>query len=534
VDKEHFDCIATFYGDGRVTFKPCLNIVRFHTVHSYIKALVFCGVNLVKLVDYGCGDKRFLMRCLLNTPCLTDIVCVDKNLGYLVREKLLWQSANDRRALNLRVRLIEANVLELPDPAGSPDVVTLIEVIEHFCVDELPRLLWGIFGVLKPKIVIITTPNTDFNRSAPLPDGKEFRHPDHKFEWNSKEFQRLCNELTGIYINYVVTFDGCGLSKFSDSFCSQIAIFARDDFSFCKKQVAACEQHVVKTLFDEVLDVRAAQEKLRDESEFQTDASLKRLWYEKKRPKCKVFFPETKNEKAIEWVLKVLKYAEMMPGRSSIKAPVLPSDWSCWDPMAVEQQLPRSWADELDDPPSMKCFLTEKFVTIQDITYQNVFALFFNEMKYRIQSFTWCLNPYNNHYPFVDKILKLNAKWDYLNLVRVNPLECSCYVTFLKLVSPLESPGHMAYSHNAAYYDDDNDGACLPSHRSYMKGCRDCPFLYFTRVKMAKEESTPKTVTIQTWQSHVVYENSSATKLYFSFVLLQKYLCYKKDDKFIR
>lgn len=45
----------------------------------------------------------------------------------------------------------------------------------------------SLFGVLNPKVVILTTPNADFN--VLFPDLTGFRHWDHKFEWNRTEFK---------------------------------------------------------------------------------------------------------------------------------------------------------------------------------------------------------------------------------------------------------------------------------------------------------------------------------------------------------
>jgi len=46
-----------------------------------------------------------------------------------------------------------------------------------------------LFEFAKPKIVVITTPNSEYNaRFENLPAGK-FRHEDHRFEWTRSEFR---------------------------------------------------------------------------------------------------------------------------------------------------------------------------------------------------------------------------------------------------------------------------------------------------------------------------------------------------------
>ena len=58
--------------------------------------------------------------------------------------------------------------------------------IEHLepVLSQFPHSL---FGVLNPKVVILTTPNADFN--VLFPDLTRFRHWDLKFEWSRVEFK---------------------------------------------------------------------------------------------------------------------------------------------------------------------------------------------------------------------------------------------------------------------------------------------------------------------------------------------------------
>jgi hypothetical protein len=43
------------------------------------------------------------------------------------------------------------------------EAFTLIELIEHIDLDKLPYLVQNLFGFLRPNLVVITTPNSDFN-----------------------------------------------------------------------------------------------------------------------------------------------------------------------------------------------------------------------------------------------------------------------------------------------------------------------------------------------------------------------------------
>ena len=59
--------------------------------------------------------------------------------------------------------------------------------IEHLYPSVLERVPAAIFQKLRPQVVIISTPNSDFN--VLFPELVGFRHFDHKFEWSRQEFQ---------------------------------------------------------------------------------------------------------------------------------------------------------------------------------------------------------------------------------------------------------------------------------------------------------------------------------------------------------
>jgi small RNA 2'-O-methyltransferase len=59
--------------------------------------------------------------------------------------------------------------------------------IEHLFPETLENLPFTIFGYAKPKLVILTTPNCEYNVYFKGMVG--FRHDDHKFEWTRQEFE---------------------------------------------------------------------------------------------------------------------------------------------------------------------------------------------------------------------------------------------------------------------------------------------------------------------------------------------------------
>ncbi|GIY88963.1 small RNA 2'-O-methyltransferase, partial [Caerostris extrusa] len=83
------------------------------------------------------------------------------------------------------------------------------------------------FGFIpSQKVAIFTTPNCEFN--VLFPDLKGFRHWDHKFEWNRKEFEEWCNTVLDKFPDYTVTLQGVGDPPPESSHVgslSQLAVF---------------------------------------------------------------------------------------------------------------------------------------------------------------------------------------------------------------------------------------------------------------------------------------------------------------------
>lgn len=106
------------------------------------------------------------------------------------------------------------------------DAVVCIELVEHLYPSNLSLFSKNVFGFLQPNIVILSTPNADFNQLFNL-NGK-YRHWDHKFEWNRAVFKKWCKNICNKY-GFSVHFDGVGISPKYKSlgYCSQIAVFLK-------------------------------------------------------------------------------------------------------------------------------------------------------------------------------------------------------------------------------------------------------------------------------------------------------------------
>jgi hypothetical protein len=61
-------------------------------------------------------------------------------------------------------------------------------VIEHLDAPRLAAFERVLFEAARPKTVVVTTPNAEYNVKFETLSAGKFRHKDHRFEWTRKEF----------------------------------------------------------------------------------------------------------------------------------------------------------------------------------------------------------------------------------------------------------------------------------------------------------------------------------------------------------
>ena len=85
------------------------------------------------------------------------------------------------------------------------DAATVVEVIEHLDAPRLAAFERVLFEAARPKTVVVTTPNAEYNvKFETLPAGK-FRHKDHRFEWTREQFEDWAARVAERF-GYVVRF----------------------------------------------------------------------------------------------------------------------------------------------------------------------------------------------------------------------------------------------------------------------------------------------------------------------------------------
>jgi hypothetical protein len=189
-----------------------------------------------EVVDVGCAECK-LLQLLSRAKSVRELVGVDVQASLLEahqhRLKPLITDFVLRREQPLTVCLMQGSIAEADQRLVDFDLLSCVEVIEHLDPPVLERVPAAIFGKMQPKVVIFTTPNSEFNVLFPGFHG--FRHPDHRFEWTRHQFQTWCVGVCAEYPHYSVEFSGVGQPPPESSHvgcCSQIATFTRTTMQY--------------------------------------------------------------------------------------------------------------------------------------------------------------------------------------------------------------------------------------------------------------------------------------------------------------
>ncbi|MCX5252650.1 3' terminal RNA ribose 2'-O-methyltransferase Hen1 [Streptomyces canus] len=153
---------------------------------AILEALRAAGA--ARVLDLGCGQGQ-LVQALLRDPKFTEIVGVDVSVRALTiaSRRLKLDRMGERMAA--RVQLFQGSLAYTDKRLKGYDAAVLSEVIEHLDLPRLPALEYAVFGAARPRTVLVTTPNVEYNvRWESLPAG-HVRHGDHRFEWTRQEFR---------------------------------------------------------------------------------------------------------------------------------------------------------------------------------------------------------------------------------------------------------------------------------------------------------------------------------------------------------
>jgi 3' terminal RNA ribose 2'-O-methyltransferase Hen1 len=204
--------------EEQVEQKISLNEQRQSSVISVLKS---CGAKSV--LDLGCSYGNLLRR-LLDDKQFERIVGLDVSHRALeiAADRLNLDRLPERQ--RQRITLVHGSMIYRDQRLNGFDAAAVVEVIEHLDEPRLGAFERVLFEFARPKTVIVTTPNVEYNvRFETLPAGK-FRHRDHRFEWTRAQFRDWA-ESTARRFGYGARFLPVGADDPEVGPPTQMAIF---------------------------------------------------------------------------------------------------------------------------------------------------------------------------------------------------------------------------------------------------------------------------------------------------------------------
>ncbi|MFF0780585.1 3' terminal RNA ribose 2'-O-methyltransferase Hen1 [Streptomyces sp. NPDC003720] len=177
-----------------------------------------------RVLDLGCGQGQLVQE-MLKDVRFTEIVGVDVSVRALTiaSRRLRLDRMGERQAA--RVSLVQGSLAYTDKRLKGYDAAVLSEVIEHLDLPRLPALEYAVFGHARPRTVVVTTPNVEYNvRWETLPAG-HVRHGDHRFEWSREEFRAWAAAVAGRH-GYEVAFVPVGPDDPEVGPPTQMAVFS--------------------------------------------------------------------------------------------------------------------------------------------------------------------------------------------------------------------------------------------------------------------------------------------------------------------
>ena len=176
-----------------------LNQQRLGTVIAVLKS-----VNAKRIIDIGCGEGN-LLSLLLKDRDFEQITGIDVSYSVLERAKDKLKLDRLPEMQKRRINLFQSSLTYRDKRFSGYDTATVVEVIEHLDENRLAAFEKVLFKFARPKNIIISTPNKEYNKHYGNLFEGDIRHKDHRFEWTRSEFVTWAEKVASCY-GYSVKF----------------------------------------------------------------------------------------------------------------------------------------------------------------------------------------------------------------------------------------------------------------------------------------------------------------------------------------
>jgi 3' terminal RNA ribose 2'-O-methyltransferase Hen1 len=186
---------------------------------------VIADAGAVRVLDLGCGSGK-LIRALLKLGQVRQVTGMDvshRALQAAARRLHLDELSPRARG---RIELLHGSLTYTDHRLRGFDAAAVVEVIEHLDPPRLGAFELSLFGDARPAVIVITTPNAEYNALFEgLPAGA-FRHADHRFEWSRAQFGAWAAEVA-VRHGYQASVSGVGPEDPALGYPTQLAVFRR-------------------------------------------------------------------------------------------------------------------------------------------------------------------------------------------------------------------------------------------------------------------------------------------------------------------
>lgn len=201
--------------------KTRLNDLRYAAIAETVEGLD-CKSSIV---DFGSGEGKLSAR-LASVPGVKQIWAVEPSANSQLRAMDRFSKLEEREGVTVPTP-VTGSLFYFDESLRNKDIMILCEVIEHIDEYRLARVMETILAEYCPKVLILTTPNKEYNEVYEM-NSEEMRHSDHRFEWGRAEFSDWCMRWSGSF-DYSVDFKGIGEGSDTYGHPTQMAIFSRED-----------------------------------------------------------------------------------------------------------------------------------------------------------------------------------------------------------------------------------------------------------------------------------------------------------------
>jgi 3' terminal RNA ribose 2'-O-methyltransferase Hen1 len=178
-----------------------------------------------RVVDLGCGTGKLLKRLMADRQ-FAEILGVDVGVQDLERAAQRLRIEGLSEGQRARIRLVQGALTYRDRRIEGFDAAAMVEVIEHIAPDRLRSVERVIFEFARPGLLVVTTPNREYNAKFVGMKPGQLRHPDHRFEWTRAEFQAWVDRITSQF-EYAAQIASVGDEDATLGAPTQMAIFQR-------------------------------------------------------------------------------------------------------------------------------------------------------------------------------------------------------------------------------------------------------------------------------------------------------------------